>query len=196
MILLSHKDKRCSTIRKEFFLKKIELLLKDKKIMQILSHQQKKQEINSCFFSRQLPTFPPSCPGSIIGVRGLSFRVRNGNERFPSAMTTGISMIRWKRYSSSLRSSPRLISTPRLRMLPSFHREPINRVIFPESYLFRVGYLILGWASHLDAFSAYPLRTQLPSYAPGGTTGKPEVRPSRSSRTRDSSPQVSYAHDR
>ena len=155
----------------------------------------KKARDKLSLFSRQLPTFPPSRPGSIIGVRGLSFRVRNGNERFPSAMTTGISMIRWKRYSFNLRSSPRLISTPQLKMLPPLHWEPINRVIFPESYLFRVGYLILGWASRLDAFSAYPLRTQLPSYAPGGTTGTLEVRPSRSSRTRDSSPQISCAHD-
>ena len=27
-------------------------------------------------------------------------------------------------------------------------------------------------ASHLDAFSAYPIQTQIPSGAPGGTTGK------------------------
>jgi len=52
--------------------------------------------------------------------------------------------------------------------------------------------LILGWASRLDAFSGYPVRTWLPSDAADATTGTPEVRPSRSSRTRDSSPQVSY----
>jgi hypothetical protein len=56
------------------------------------------------------------------------------------------------------------------------------------------GDLILGWASHLDAFSGYPIGTWLPGGAPGGTTGTPEVPPSRSSRTRDSSPQISYAH--
>ena len=58
------------------------------------------------------------------------------------------------------------------------------------------GILILGWASRLDAFSGYPFRTWLPSAAPGGTTGTPEVRPSRSSRTRDRSPQNSCAHGR
>ena len=59
-----------------------------------------------------------------------------------------------------------------------------------------VGYLILGGASRLDAFSVYPCRTWLPSHATGVTTGAPEVRPSRSSRTKDSSLQISYAHDR
>ena len=60
----------------------------------------------------------------------------------------------------------------------------------------RRGYLILGLASRLDAFSAYPFRTWLPSHAAGATTGAPEVRPLRSSRTKSSFPQISYAHDR
>ena len=55
-----------------------------------------------------------------------------------------------------------------------------------------VGDLILQRASHLDAFSAYPFRRSLSSGAPGGTTATRELRPSRSSRTRDSLPQVSY----
>jgi len=48
--------------------------------------------------------------------------------------------------------------------------------------------VILGWASHLDAFSGYPVRTLLPGDALGRTTGTQEVRPFRSSRTRKSSP--------
>ena len=49
-------------------------------------------------------------------------------------------------------------------------------------------------ASRLYApFSAYPFRTVM-SNAVGTTTHTPEVHPSRSSRTRDSSPQISYAH--
>src|SRR4029453_2931647 len=56
------------------------------------------------------------------------------------------------------------------------------------------GDLILERASRLDAFSASPDRTQPTSRALGRTTGTPEVRPSRSSRTRDSPPQISYAH--
>jgi len=58
-----------------------------------------------------------------------------------------------------------------------------------------MGYLILGGASRLDAFSAYPCRTWLLSYAVGTTTDTPSVRPPRSSRTRGSSLQVSYAYD-
>ena len=50
------------------------------------------------------------------------------------------------------------------------------------------GNLISERASRLDAFSGYPFRTWPTSHAPGGTTGTPEVRPSRSSRTRDGPP--------
>ena len=56
------------------------------------------------------------------------------------------------------------------------------------------GYLILRGASRLDAFSVYPFPTWLLGHAPGGTTDTPEVSPSRSSRTKDSSSQISYAH--
>ncbi len=48
------------------------------------------------------------------------------------------------------------------------------------------GDLILGRASRLYAFSGYHNRTSLPSRALGRTTGTQEVRPSRSSRTKDS----------
>ena len=54
--------------------------------------------------------------------------------------------------------------------------------------------LILGWASCLYAFSAYPFQTQLPSNAFDKTTGRPEVCPLRSSRTRSRFLQISYAH--
>ena len=60
---------------------------------------------------------------------------------------------------------------------------------------FAVGNLFSRRASHLDAFSVYPFPTWLPSGAPGGTTGSPEVSPSRSSRTKDSSSQISCARD-
>ena len=61
---------------------------------------------------------------------------------------------------------------------------------------FGLGDLILGRASRLYAFSGYHNRTSLPSRAFGKTTGTQEVRPSRSSRTKDSPPQISYAHSR
>ena len=55
------------------------------------------------------------------------------------------------------------------------------------------GNLILGRVSHLDAFSAYPIRTWLPSDATGVTTRTPSVRSLWSSRTRSDTPQVSCA---
>ena len=58
------------------------------------------------------------------------------------------------------------------------------------------GSLIFRRVSHLDAFSAYLFRAWLPSGAAGTTTGTPEARPSRSSRTRDSPRQTSCAHNR
>ena len=58
-----------------------------------------------------------------------------------------------------------------------------------------VGYFFSRGASRLDAFSVYPVRTSLPCYAVGTTTVAPEVRPFRSSRTRNSSSHVSCAHD-
>ena len=58
------------------------------------------------------------------------------------------------------------------------------------------GYLILGWAWRLYAFSAYPFPTQLPCHAAGATTGALAVGPTWSSRTKVSSPQVSFARIR
>ena len=90
--------------------------------------------------------------------------------------------------------SPRPISDSQLHMLPCFHLCPIYLVVFKGSYYLRMGYLILRGASRLDAFSVYPVPTWLPGYAFGNSTGAPEVSPSRSSRTKDSSSQISYAH--
>ena len=57
-----------------------------------------------------------------------------------------------------------------------------------------LGYLILRGASRLDAISVYPFLTWLLCHAPGGTTDTPAVSPARSSRTKASSSQISYAH--
>ena len=91
-----------------------------------------------------------------------------------------------------IRSSVRPISNSQLHILLCFHLCPINLVVFKGSH----GYLILRGASRLDAFSVYPFRTWLPGYAIDMTTGAPAVRPSRSSRTKDSSSQISYARAR
>ena len=91
------------------------------------------------------------------------------------------------------RLSPRPISNSQLHALLHFHLCPIYLVVFKGSYFFRMGYLILRGASRLDAFSVYPVRTWLLCRAPGGATDTPVVRPSRSSRTKDSSSQISSA---
>ena len=93
--------------------------------------------------------------------------------------------------------SPRYISIGQLNTLLHLHLQPINQLVFLVSYQLNVvGYLILGWASHLDAFSVYPFHTQLHSYATGVTTVAPSVCSSWSSRTKDNSLQISCACDR
>ena len=76
-------------------------------------------------------------------------------------------------------SSPRPISTARLHTLLCFHLRPINHIIYVGSYLVNpVGELIFRWASNLDAFSFYPLRTQLPGiyrWRDNPYTGGPSV---------------------
>ena len=88
---------------------------------------------------------------------------------------------------------PRPISNSQLHTLPYFHLCPIYLVVFKGSYFFRMGYLILRGASRLDAFSVYPVPTWLPGGASGDAAGTPAVSPSRSSRTKDSSSQISCA---
>ena len=91
-------------------------------------------------------------------------------------------------------SSPHPISNSQLHALLHFHLCPIYLVVFKGVYFFRMGYLILRGASRLDAFSVYPFRAWLPGRRLGSLTDAPAARPSRSSRTKDSSSQISYAH--
>ena len=155
--------------------------------------------------SRRRPTLPPRLQGSTIGAGGLNFRVRDGTGCFPSAIATETAerVASHQVHPDELDSerehrkpSPRPISTGRLNTLPCLHLRPINLVVCEGPYrVIPVGDLILGRASHLDAFSAYPCRTWLTCSAAGATTGTPEVRPPRSSRTGGSSPQISCARD-
>ena len=57
-----------------------------------------------------------------------------------------------------------------------------------------MGYLILRGASRLDAFSVYPVPAWLLCHGLGKPTDPPAASPSRSSRTKDSSSQISCAH--
>src|SRR6266480_6160307 len=159
---------------------------------------------------RRRPTLPHSCGCSTIGAGGLSFRVRNVAGRFPSAVAAETVVNVSPRMGVLVQSCTVDACTPwwghvcgqvlgllvpvGSNLLLGFHVRPINPVVWLGALtLDGVGDLILKQASRLDAFSGYPSRTWLTSRAPGGTTGTPEVRPSRSSRTRDSPSQVSCA---
>ena len=94
-------------------------------------------------------------------------------------------------------SSPRAISIAQLNTLLCLHLRPIKLVVCKCPYsLEGMGYLISRCASCLDAFSVYHIRTRLFCYALGRTTDAPEVRSTRSSRTKVNSSQISNAHDR
>ena len=160
---------------------------------------------------RRRPTLPGRFQPSTISVLRLNFCVRYGNRWIPQAIITGnfvwLLSTPWKPHREltwnvptslqlTFRSSPRPISIIKLHPLPNFHRWPIYLIVSEGSYLLlAVAILFSRGASRLDAFSVYPFRTSLPSCALGSTTVAPEVRPSRSSRTRDSSCQNSCAHD-
>ena len=91
-------------------------------------------------------------------------------------------------------SCPRPISYGQLHTLLHFHLRPIYLVVFKGSYCSTQGYLILRGASRLDAFSVYPLPAWLLCHGLDQPTDPPAASPSRSSRTKDSSSQISYAH--
>jgi len=78
-----------------------------------------------------------------------------------------------------LGGAPSVLSTAQLSPLPGVHLRPIHQVISLGPYLAHpVGGLILGWASHLDAFSAYPLRTSATGPCRGRdnpSTGGPSI---------------------
>ena len=99
----------------------------------------------------------------------------------------------WLRLSAFW-SSPHPISNSQLHALLHFPLCPIYLVVFKGVYFFRMGYLILRGASRLDAFSVYPFRAWLLGRRLGSLTDAPAARPSRASRTQDSSSQISYAH--
>ena len=108
---------------------------------------------------------------------------------------TSVSQLVVSVFNSFFRSNPRTVSIGHLNVLLHLQLQPINLIVSKGSYSFRMGNLILWSASRLDAFSVYQIQTWLLCYAFGKTTDAPVVRPSRSSRTKDSSTQISCAHD-
>ena len=90
-------------------------------------------------------------------------------------------------------SSPRPISSSQLHTLPHFHLCPIYLVVFKGSYSYDgISHLEGGFTLRcLQRLSRPDMATRPWRWSP---TGTPEVSPSRSSRTKDSSSQISYAH--
>ena len=99
--------------------------------------------------------------------------------------------------SPSILLSPLGYALDRLVTVSSIHYCTSTSVLSTSSssrgLTLAMGYLILRGASRLDAFSVYPVQTWLLCHGPGGPTDAPAVCPSRSSRTKDSSSQISYA---
>lgn len=130
----------------------------------------------------------PFARHSIIGAGGLNCRVRNGNRVFPL------------RYGPEGSNSIGLVTLwvckpngllVQLGFTPCGASTCCLSTWWSSTAL--QGALILGWASRLDAFSAYPVAGWLPGATSGEITGTPEPAPSRSSRTRDGPPQGSCA---
>ena len=144
-------------------------------------------EVFSCFRWSAV-THKPSAYFVSFASQMTSVRLPHpGMQAFPSVPD-------FPRRFLSFRSSPRPISSSQLHTLLHFHLCPIYLVVFKGSYSFRMGHLISRGASRLDAFSVYPFPAWLLCYALGKTTDTPAASPSRSSRTKDSSSQISYAH--
>ena len=147
---------------------------------------------------RRRPTLP-RFRRSTIGARGFNYSVRNGKRWYPllsSPCAFHVSPFRaidWHgKQGTPSPGKPRAISTARLCR----RRLYTCGLSTSSSSTALIGSLIFRRVSHLDAFSAYLFRAWLPSGAAGTTTGTPEARPSRSSRTRDSPRQASCAHNR
>ena len=152
-------------------------------------------------------TYSPGCDPSTIGAAGLNFSGREGKRWGPCAGPPNVFAIgKLSRYlylmSVELSRKDRngtLLFQVFGQLVPlgcavagftpaAYQRCRLQRPL--------CGSLILGWVSHLDAFSAYPFPTWLPGGAVGTTTGTPAVGPARSSRTKARSPQTSPARNR
>ena len=157
---------------------------------------------------RQRPTFPQPRGCSIIGPGGLNGRVRDGNGWIPSGMATGKSSAppsggaRRKREAfpnkdEELHQAARPISTGTLKPLQALHAQPINLVVYQgSSGRLRGGISYLEVGFPLRCFQQFSRPDIATRPAVGTTAGTLEVSPSRSSRTRDRSSQISNAHNR
>ena len=145
-------------------------------------------------------TYSPTLPGSTIAGLTALFGMGRGGSPPPSppdcvrAVRLSAPLCPWERSLCKVHSSRRFraISTGRL-CRRRLYTSCLSTWSSPTALH---GTLISETASRLDAFSAYPDRTWIPGGAAGATAGKPAVRPTRSSRTKVSPPQCSYARNR
>ena len=141
-----------------------------------------------------LPPWPPArslTPDGGAPWPGFPVRVSRTTQWTRAPAVTGPPPSSWGGVRGASLSAVWDRSAPRLAALPRPTHQPGG---LPGALPARGwGILILKRASRLDAFSGYHFPTWPTSHAPGGTTGTPEVGPSRSSRTEDSPSQDSYA---
>ena len=123
---------------------------------------------------------------AIFAAGVLNFCVRDGNRCVHSAIVTRsfrgfpqnwitvsrfVFLLCWT-FSQWLNFRP--ISISQLNESLHLHPWPIYLVVFKGSYLIEsMGNLILELVSRLDAFSVYPIRSQLSSCTTGVITGAP-----------------------
>ena len=160
-------------------------------------------------------TLPHRLQCSTICARGLNCRVRDDAGCTPAALATNTLRDCYAAHrdnqhegNSTLSHAPKTPNTPHNR---TESPRPLVRVSYTHCCAYTprlsnwwspsgltwstpVGNLVLRLASHLDAFSGYPYRRSLLSYAAGATTDTRALRPPRSSRTRGNPSQIPNAH--
>jgi hypothetical protein len=169
--------------------------------------------LGSQIIPRRRPTLPRGLPRSTIGAEGLNCRVRNGNGCGPFARITGKTSLGFT--SKRSRMEGMRAGGTRDSRLKYFMVKPLGRLVLvsftpcsastPSLSTWSSPTGLQGIApgkSHLEegfpliCFQRLSFRTSLPGRAAGATTGAQEVRPSRSSRTKEGSSQISCAHTR
>ena len=105
---------------------------------------QKNNTVHFCtvyFLPQRFPTFPGSCPPSIIGTTELNYCVRYGYRCVLRVIITEflnttylIFHLLYDKLSNSSWKSPRPISIGQLNTLLHLHLRPINHVVYMGSY--------------------------------------------------------------
>ena len=97
--------------------------------------------VRCIFLPQRLPTFPGSCPPSIIGTTELNYCVRYGYRCVLRVIITEflnttylIFHLLYDKLSNSSWKSPRPISIGQLNTLLHLHLRPINHVVYMGSY--------------------------------------------------------------